>query len=401
MSTATAEPVRRRDLPPGSVVAGVDTHKDVHVAAALDELGRLLSAASFPTNPAGYRRLSNWLSSFGRLAAVGVEGTGCWGAGLARHLTAAGIEVVEVNRPNRQRRRRLGKSDAIDAEEAARAVLAGDARGVPKTATGLVECIRQLRIARRGALKARIQATNTLHALIDTAPEDIRGQLRPLSHARRVQLAARYRPGPPSTPSAAAKYALACLARRLQILETEIADLTRQLDALTAAAAPELHARYGLGTDTVGALLVAAGDNPQRLRHEKSFAALCGASPVQASSGRTQRHRLNRGGNREANSALWRIVIVRMKYDPATRAYVDRRTKEGLSKPEIIRCLKRYIARQVYRDLVSATDLRGPGRTNGGDSKSSAASPNSPTADTSDQSLPGPATATLRRPANP
>ena len=382
MNTTTSH--RRVGLPPGSVIGGVDTHKDVHVAAAVDELGRVLGSASFATTAAGYRRLSQWLSRFGPLAAVGVEGTGCWGAGLARHLAAEGIEVVEVNRPNRQRRRQRGKSDTIDAEEAARAVLAGDALAVPKAATGLVECVRQLRIARRGAVKARGQAINTMHALIDTAPEEIRDQLRTLRQDKRVQVAARFRPGPPTTPRDAAKHALASVARRLQALETEIAELTRQLDALTAAAAPALMARHALGTDTVGALLVAAGDNPDRMRHERSFAALCGSSPVQASSGRTTRHRLNRGGNREANSALWRIVIVRMGSDPATRAYVQRRTKEGLSKTEIIRCLKRYVAREVYRELVNNTALRGPGRTSGGVSISSAASPNSPTADTSD-----------------
>ena len=205
-----------------------------------------------------------------------------------------------------------------------------------------------------------------MHALVDTAPEDVRAQLRTLPQAGRILVAARFRPGPPTTPRDAAKYALASVARRLQALEAEIADLTRQLDALTSAAAPALMARHALGTDTVGALLVAAGDNPDRMRHERSFAALCGASPVQASSGRTTRHRLNRGGNREANSALWRIVIVRMGSDPATRAYVQRRTTEGLSKTEIIRCLKRYVAREVYRELVKTTDRGGSGRTSGG-----------------------------------
>lgn len=368
MRMAKARPVRLRctDFVADAIIGGVDTHKDVHVAAALDGHGRMLGSASFPTTAVGYRALAGWLTGFGPLAAVGVEGTGCWGAGLARHLNAAGIDVVEVNRPNCQRRRRLGKSDAIDAEEAARSVLSGDARGVPKSATGRVECIRLLRIARRGAIKARMQATNTMHSLIDTAPEELRAQLRPLSQPRRVQTAARYRPGQPTEPRAAAKYALASIARRLQALEAEISDLSRQLDALTAAAAPALHARFGLGTDTIGALLVAAGDNPERLRNEQSFAALCGTSPVQASSGRTNRHRLNQGGNREANSALWRIVIVRMKYDTETRAYVKRRTEEGLSKPEIIRCLKRYVAREIYRDLVTAHE-GGPGRTSGGD----------------------------------
>lgn len=336
------------------IVGGVDTHKDVHVAAACDPLGRVLGTREFSTTTAGYRRLSKWLSSFGEVEAVGVEGTGTWGAGLTRFLTGAGIRVVEVDRPNRQTRRRRGKSDTIDAEEAARAVVAGRASAVPKDRTGPVECIRLLRNARNGAMKARGQAGNQLHALIDTAPEDVRDRFRDLSSTVRVRTAARLRPGPVTSPSAAAKTAIASVARRIEHLDTEITALDEQLGALVAATAPRLLARHGVGVHTAGALLVAAGDNPQRLAHEHSFAALCGTSPVEVSSGKRQRHRLNTGGDRDANSALWRIVIVRMATDPATKAYVARRVAQGRTKKEIIRCLKRYTARQAYRDLRAA-----------------------------------------------
>ncbi|MDP8961170.1 MAG: transposase [Actinomycetota bacterium] len=166
---------------PGLVIGGVDTHKDTHVAAALDGLGRLLGTASFPTTRNGYRRLLTWLQSHGDIAAVGVEGCGSWGAGLARHLETRGVEVIEVNRPNRQDRRRRGKSNTIDAEQAARAVLAGTATATPKSGTGPVEAIRQLRVARAGAMKARTAAANQIHSLCDTAPDSIRSQLRGLS----------------------------------------------------------------------------------------------------------------------------------------------------------------------------------------------------------------------------
>jgi len=362
----TMEPARvrsdhRRGAEPlfTGVVGGVDTHKDVHVAAACDPLGRVLGTREFSTTTAGYRRLAAWLSSFGTLEAVGVEGTGTWGAGLTRFLTGAGIRVVEVDRPNRQTRRRRGKSDTIDAEEAARAVVAGRATAIPKARTGPVESIRLLRNARKGAMKARGQAGNQLHALIDTAPDEVRDRFRDLPSAARVRAAARLRPGPITTPTAAAKTAIASVARRIGHLDDEIAALDAQLAILVTATAPRLVARHGIGIETAGALLVAAGDNPQRLAHEHSFAALCGTSPVEVSSGKRQRHRLNTGGDREANSALWRIVIVRMATDPVTKAYVTRRVAEGRTKKEIIRCLKRYTARQAYRDLRAPAQGRG------------------------------------------
>jgi transposase len=342
----------RPDWPEGVVIGGVDTHKHVHVAAVCDSLGRVLGSASFPTTTAGFKALLRFLRSYGEVAAVGIEGTGCWGGGLSRWLAARDIRVVEVDRQNRQARRRRGKSDTIDAEEAARAVVAGRARTIPKTGTGPVEMVRLLRVARRSAVKQRTQALLQLQSLADTAPDGLRDAVKPLRYAELIATSARFRPGPLTSTTAAAKFAMASLARRLQALDVEITALDAQLVQLTRQAAPRLLERHGIGPETAGALLVAAGDNPERLATEQSFAALCGVSPVQASSGNTTRHRLNRGGDRQANSALWRIVLVRMKTHPPTRDYVARRTREGLSKRDIMRCLKRYVAREVYHQLV-------------------------------------------------
>jgi transposase len=293
-----------------------------------------------------------WLGRHGDLERVGIEGTGAYGAGIARFLTAAGVEVVEVDRPNRQLRRRRGKSDPVDAEAAARAALNGEASGAPKDRTGNVEAIRALRVARRSALKARTQAANQLHALVLTAPDELRARLRTLPISELVVTAARFRPcGDPALTGT--KTAMASIARRWQFLDNEIRTLDIQLTERVERTAPELMARNGVGTDTAGALLVAIGDNPHRLRSEASFAALCGVSPIDASSGQRQRHRLNRGGDRIANQAIWRIVLVRMAHDQRTRDYVTRRTTEGRTKKEIIRCLKRYVARELYPDLLT------------------------------------------------
>jgi transposase len=337
--------------PQASVTGGVDTHKDLHVAAALDGVGRLLGTQSFPTTAAGYRALLSWLRGFGTVTSVGVEGTGSWGAGLARHLATEGVTVLEVNRPNRQARRRRGKSDPADAEAAARAVLAQEATGTPKATNGTVEAVRLLRLARRSAMKARTQAANQIHSVIDTAPEELRAQLIVLPMSVRVARCSRFRPGDVSSPVGAAKLALASLARRWCALDAEIETLSGELGRLVATAAPTLVAVKGVGTEVAGALLTAAGDNPERLATEARFAALCGASPIDASSGRNQRHRLNRGGDRQANCALFTVVLNRLTWDERTRAYMARRTAEGKSKREVIRCLKRYVARELYREI--------------------------------------------------
>jgi transposase len=337
------------------ITLGVDTHKDIHVAVALDGLGRRLGTLSVPAIPAGYENLVNWARGFGPLERAGVEGTGSFGAGLTRFLQEAeGTKVFEVIRPKRRDQYRSGKSDPIDAEAAARSVLAGTAIGQPKDADGEVEMIRTLRITRRSALKARAQAANQIQALLVTAPEGLKSELCELSTARLIEKASRLRPGATlSDVEAATKFALRSVARRYQHLSKEISELDEQLNRLVIEVAPQLVAVEGIGTDTAASLLIAAGDNPERLKNEAAFAHLCGAAPIPASSGKTVRHRLNRHGDRDANRALYVIAICRMSRDKRTRAYVERRTKEGKSKKEIIRCLKRYIAREVYRILAS------------------------------------------------
>ena len=341
------------------ITVGVDTHAEVHVAAALDQLGRQLGTRAFATTPAGYRALLIWCRHFGPVEGFGIEGTGSYGAGLARWLRARGYAVVEVARPDRKARRRQGKSDALDAVAAARAVQAGVATAQPKAGTGPIEVIRTLQATRRSALKARTQTANQLHAVVVTAPEPLRSHLRRLSLARLVTTAAALRPGPAvSTPLAATKLALRCLATRHQHLTAEIQLLDQQLEPLVAATAPELLAVKGISTITAATLLVTAGDNPDRLRSEAAFAHLCGVAPVPASSGKTTRHRLNRGGDRAANQALYLLAIRRLGWHAPTQAYMARRTAEGLSKPEIVRCLKRYLARELYPLLARNPALR-------------------------------------------
>jgi transposase len=339
-----------------AVILGVDTHLDFHVAVAVDHLGRRLGESSVPTTVKGYERLLRWAEGFGPVSCAGVEGTSSYGAGLTRHLRARGIEVLEVERPKHRRssRRNLEKSDPSDAERAARAVLAGEASGVPKSSDGRVEMIRTLRAARRSAIKARTQAANQLQGLRVTAPEELRRRLRGLTTKELVSVAGRFRlgDGPRDVPTAT-RFALRSVARRYEALSEEIAELDAHLDRLVAQAVPELVSLAGIGTDNAATLLIVAGDNPQRLRSEASFASLCGVAPMEASSGKVVRHRLNRGGNREANRALYMICLARMRRDRRTKEYVARRTQEGKSKREIIRCLKRYLAREVYRVLIS------------------------------------------------
>jgi transposase len=335
------------------VIGGVDTHKDVHVAAVVDDRGKLLDAEEFPTTASGYSKLLAWMQSFGTLEKVGVEGTGAYGAGLARHLAGEGIQVAEVNRPNRQMRRRRGKSDTVDAEAAARAALNDEATVVPKSKDSLVESIRVLRVAYTSARNSRTRTTLQIRDLVLTGSTQLRAVLGPLTSDARVIACARLRPGDVTDPAEANKYALRSLARRHQSLTTEMADLAASLDELTALANPALRAAKGVGPDVAAILLVAAGDNPERLSTEAGFAALCGASPIEASSGKVNRHRLNRSGNRQANHALWRIAMTRLVTDPATKAYMVRRTAEGKTRREIIRCLKRYIAREMFQLLTN------------------------------------------------
>jgi transposase len=335
------------------ITGGVDTHLDTHVAAVVDSNGGLLGVESFPTTTVGFAALQDWLVSFGALARVGVEGTGAYGAGLARHLRARGVEVIEADRPNRQARRRHGKSDTVDAIEAARGALSGRLAGIAKSADGNVEAMRALLVAKRSARQARISYLNQIRHLGFTGPDELRERFRGVTRKTLPKAAAGLRPNPNGDPVLhATKVAMRTLGRRVLALEEDISELDALLADLVADTAPNLVELHGIGHDTAAILLVAAGDNSDRMHTEAAFARLCGAAPIPAGSGKTDgRHRFNPGGNRQANHALWRIAITRMSSDPRTRDYVQRRLAEGLSKREIIRCLKRYIAREIYPHL--------------------------------------------------
>jgi transposase len=336
---------------PGFVFGGIDTHKDIHVAALLDGAGSLLGTAEFPTTRAGYRQLLGWIGSAGALARVGVEGTGSYGAGICRELTAAGVAVLEVNRPDRSQRRRRGKSDTLDAAAAAEAARSGGNRiAIPKTREGQVEAVRMLRVTRASAVKARTKALQLLRQHIVTAPNRLRDQLRDLDRMELIHTCAAWRPNyhDAADPVVATRIALKKLARRYLQLDEEISDSDVLLDGLVAELAPQLIATFGIGTETAGQILVTAGDNPGRVHSEAAFAMLCGVAPLPASSGKTQRHRLNRGGDRQANRAIHVIATTRKRSDPRTQAYMKKKTTEGHTPREATRCLKRLIAREVY-----------------------------------------------------
>jgi transposase len=336
------------------ITGGVDTHGLTHHAAVVDSVGRHQADREFPATIGGYRALLDWMRSHGTLTAVGVEGTGAYGAELSRVLTAAGVTVIDVDRPDRKTRRMKGKSDPIDAYAAAIAVLSGRATGIPKSRDGVVEAVRVLRTARRSAVKARTQAINQIRGLLVSAPAILREQTTGLDRATLIRTLAALRPGQDlSNPLTATRATLRRLARRHQAMDAEITDLDAQIGPLVEQAAPALLRLFGVGPETAGQLLSTAGDNPERMRSEAAFAHLAGVAPIPASSGRTHRHRLNRGGDRAANNALHTITLVRMRYDDRTRDYVERRTKQGLSKKEIMRCLKRFVAREIYRALTS------------------------------------------------
>ena len=336
------------------VTGGVDTHADTHVAAALDRVGGLLGVESFPVNPAGYTALLRWLRRHGTVTLVGVEGTGSYGAGLTRHLAAAGVTVVEINRADRQDRRLSGKSDTLDAISAARTALSGKGRK-PRGRDGSVEAIRVLVVAKRSARSERIATINQARSLVFTGPEDIKA--RYAGHRTKALVAelAGLRPRAGDVVGYTTRIALRELARRVEFLDDQADRLDELLVPIVTLRAPTLLDLYGVGVDIAAALLVAAGDHPERLRSEAAWAHLCGAAPVPSSSGKSSgRLVLNPAGDRQANHALWRIVLTRMSAHPDTRVYVERRTKEGKSKQEIMRCLKRYVARETFPHLRSA-----------------------------------------------
>lgn len=342
------------------VFGGVDTHLDTNTVAVVDAHGRMLGHATFPATPLGYRQLHRWILGHGQVVRVGIEGTGSYGAGLARYLRSQKTTMIEVDRPDRKARRTRGKTDPLDAEAAARAVLNSTATGTPKDRDGNIEALRMLRITRRSAVKARAKAITQLKSLIVTAPAELREQLRHLSKAQLLKTCARLRPETDhiADPLHAAKYALRSLAQRIAELTAEITAVEKHLEPLVKAINPTLYNLHGLGPDTAGQLLVTAGQNHSRITSPASLARLCGTAPIPASSGRTDRHRLNRGGDRQANAALHRIIIVRLKTHQPTRDYYQRRKAEGLGRKDIIRCLKRNLSREIYRALTHPDDTK-------------------------------------------
>jgi transposase len=336
--------------PARHVVGGVDTHKDLHVAAVVDNYDRVLETRSFPTTRNGYRLMLAWMRTFGELQRIGIECTGSYGAGLLRYIQAAGVEVLEVTTPDRQDRRRRGKSDDLDAQAAAHAAFAEQRTVTPRSRDGMVESLRVLKACRKTAVNARRIALQLIQNTIIAAPDALRDQLRRMTRMQLVRLLAAWRPDLTAYREVEAAYriTLKSLGRRYLEPHDEIADLDLMIAAIVEDLAPDLLERNSIGHNSAAQLLLTAGDNPQRLKSEASFAALCGVSPVPASSGKTIRHRLNRGGDRLANSALHIIAIGHLRTDEKTKQYVARRVAAGHSKLDAIRALKRYIAREVF-----------------------------------------------------
>lgn len=339
------------------VVAGVDTHKDTHHVAVLSLAGRVLADKEFTADAPGYRAAETFITKHGLIEAVGIELTGSYGAGLTRHFLAAGIDVLEVNTVDKTTRARRGKDDRTDAIAAAKKVLSGDATAIPKDTTGIIEAIRMLMIVRDSAVKARTKAFNQLNALIVTAPEHLRTQFRGLTSRAAANRAQNLRPDPTqlADPIHAAKTAMRRLGTRITDLDDEIKTSDTEISVLTNQIAPTLMAAPQIGPNATAQLLATAAANIDRIGTEGQFARLCGVAPIPVSSGKTDRMRLHRGGDRQANRVLHMIVIGRLKNDPRTRAYMTRRHSDGRSKKEIIRCLKRYVAREVFQALK--TDL--------------------------------------------
>ncbi|GLY55391.1 IS110 family transposase [Lentzea sp. NBRC 102530] len=348
-------------VPVGEITGGVDTHKKFHVAAAVDGLGRVLGTTRFDATLAGYAALLAWLAGFGPIALVGVEGTGCYGAGLTGFLTGRGVRVVEVDRPNRQRRRRTGKSDPADAIAAAAAAQSGEAATLPKPRTGPVESVRVLREARRLWTHARTAAINTLKALLVTAPPGLRERLEPLNDTALIARCAGFEPVPAAQAATtmldhgtAVEHVLGELARTITGHTTRIRELDARLHALVEHIAPRTSGLFGVGPGRAAQLLLTAA-GPDRLHSEAAFARLTGVAPQDCGSGQTAgRHRLSRTGDRQANSVLYYIVLTRLAWHEPTRTYLEQRLNpNGSNKKHLIRCLKRYLAREIYPRLIA------------------------------------------------
>jgi transposase len=356
MTLTTTQPVR-------TVTIGVDTHSQIHHAAALDSMGHLLGDRRFSTDLAGYQALLDWAAGFGIISAFGVECTGSYGAGLTRHLLAAGVDVIEVNRGHSLTRSRSGKNDAIDAEEAARKVLSGQCSSPAKDTTGAVEAIRHLHLVRDSAIKSRTAALVQLRDILVTAPGSLKERLGAKTLQGKATQARSLRPDMArlDAPEQAAKYALRELGRRVHALTAQINDADRHLNRLLNTITPTLMALPQVGPVCAAQILVTAGENIDRFPSEAAFARLCGVAPVPVSSGKSHRMRLHRGGNRQANRAIYLVTVGRLKLDPRSRAYRDRKRAEGHSRGDVIRSLKRYVARELYyalrKDLLQLSAL--------------------------------------------
>jgi len=340
------------------VVIGVDTHKHIHVAVAMDTVGAVLASLTIATDSGGFRQLLQWAQGLGKISAFGIEGTGSYGSSVASYVRRHGYKVVEVSRPDRRLRRLNGKSDTLDAENAARAVLAG-ASAIPKTADGTVEMIRQIKVAQDTAVKQRAATMVTLKAMLIHAPESVRQETRDLTQIKLARHLAALRPRQLHTPDDSIRHTLRSLAKRWLALDSESRELAELIEGLVTSAAPHLIEPFGIGVDTAAEILIVVGDNPERIKSEAALAKLAGISPIPASSGMTTgKHRINRGGHRQLNAAIYRTVIVRMRFHEPTIAYVNRRTAEGKSKRDIIRCLKRYVIREVYHLIKAQPEAR-------------------------------------------
>ena len=342
-----------RESPP-RIVVGIDSHKDQHQAAVLGTSGAMLGNRRFTATRRGYSELEEWLASLGEIERIGMECTGSYAAGLTRFFRERDVEVLEVNATHRATRARRGKDDVIDAEMAARKVLSGEARAQAKDTTGFIESIRLIKLARESAIKARTTALLQIRDVLITAPGELREHVEAAGGTRhRVNRAGALRPDfeHMDEPLQAAKFSLRVLSRRVKALDEEIVAMDAQLSRLVNYYAPNLLRCRGIGVQHAAALLITAGQNLGRLQNDSAFARLCGVAPIPISSGKTNRMRLHRGGDRQANKTLHLIAVARLRLDPKTQLYMERRRAEGLSKRDVLRCLKRFIAREVFNAL--------------------------------------------------
>ncbi|HGL5836602.1 TPA: IS110 family transposase [Serratia marcescens] len=333
------------------VVGGVDTHKDIHVGAVVDEHDRVMGSAFFSTTRSGYQQMLKWMNNFGVVSRVGVECTGTYGAGLVRYLQQMKVEVLEVTAPDKMERRKRGKSDTIDAESAAHAAFSLIRTVTPKTRNGVIESLRVLKTCRKSAITARKIALQMIQTNIVSAPDKLREQLRRMTRMLLIRTLPSWQSEPRKYRNIENAYriALKSLAQKYLELHNETADLNNMIISIVDEVAPELIKQRGIGYESATLFLMTAGDNPTRLSSEAGFAALCGVSPAPVSSGKTNRYRLNRGDDRAANSALHIDALTRLRTDGGTQEFVTKKITEGHTKLEAIRCIKRYISREVYK----------------------------------------------------